>query len=172
MIQSYQILRALWFLFRYMYWANGGNHPSIERADLDGTNRWTVISNVTRPSGLTIDFSAGLIFWADSENKVIECANLNGTNRRTIASELPKPFALTQYKDYIYWTDWTTDTINRANKTNGQDRVPIKSSIDYIMDILVFHSSRQEGWCRVYLQKHFTLTVRSCRVIVKCWLSA
>ena len=128
-----------------MYWANGGKNPSIERADLDGTNRRTIITNVKTPSGLTIDFSSGLMFWVDVENRVIECANLNGTNRRTIASELPKPIALTQYKDYIYWADWKTNTINRANKTNGQDRVPIKQSVDSIMDILVFHGSRQEG---------------------------
>ena len=85
-----------------MYWANGGREPTIERADLDGSNRHAVIANVTRPTGLTIDYSLGLIFWVDIENQVIECANLDGTNRRVVASGLPMPFALTQYKDYIY----------------------------------------------------------------------
>lgn len=128
-----------------MYWANGGEDPKIERADLDGSNRRTVVTNVTRPTGLTIDFALGLIFWVDGENKVIECAYLNGTNRRTVATELPKPFALTQYKDYIYWADWNLNSIYRANKTNGMDRTKIKGNIKNIMDILVFHSSRQEG---------------------------
>ena len=128
-----------------MYWANGGEDPKIERADLDGSNRHTVVSNVTRPTGLTIDFSLGLIFWVDAEKKVIECADLNGTNRRTVATELPKPFALTQYKDFIYWADWKSSSIYRANKSNGMDRTQIKGNIDFIMDILVFHSSRQEG---------------------------
>ena len=72
-----------------MYWANGGEDPKIERADLDGSNRHTVVSNVTRPTGLTIDFTLGVIFWVDAEKKVIECADLNGTNRRTVATELP-----------------------------------------------------------------------------------
>lgn len=135
---------------RHMYWANGGEDPKIERADLDGSNRRTVVTNVTRPTGLTIDFSLGLIFWVDGKNKVIECAHLNGTNRRTVATELPKPFALTQYKDYIYWADWKLSSIYRANKTNGMDRTQIKGNIDFIMDILVFHSSRQEG---LYIQQ-------------------
>ena len=129
----------------YMYWANGGNDPKIERAHLDGSNRHTVVSNITRPTGLTIDFSLKLIFWVDGENKVIECANLNGTNRRTVASELPNPFALTLFKDYIYWADWKQSSIYRANKTNGLERTSIKGNIHFIMDILVFHSSRQEG---------------------------
>ena len=128
-----------------MYWVNGHKDPKIERADLDGSNRRTVITNMTSPSGLTIDFSLGLIFWVDAENKVIECANLNGTNRRTVASELPNPFALTQYMDYIYWSDWRLNSIYRANKTNGLDRIQIKGNIESIFDILVFHSSRQEG---------------------------
>ncbi|CAH3140898.1 unnamed protein product [Porites evermanni] len=131
----------------HMYWANGGREPTIERADLDGSNRHTMIGNVTRPTGLTIDYSLGLIFWADIENQVIECANLDGTNRRVVASGLPKPFALTQYKDYIYWTDHALNSIYRANKTNGLDQTRIKSHTDDITDILVFHSSRrQEGW--------------------------
>ena len=128
-----------------MYWANGGEDPKIERADLDGSNRRTIVCNVTRPTGLTIDFSLGLIFWVDAENKVIESAHLNGTNRRTVTTELPKPFALTQYKDFIYWADWKLSSIYRANKSNGMDRTQIKGNIEFIMDILVFHSSRQEG---------------------------
>ena len=134
---------------RHMYWANGGRRPTIERADLDGSNRHTVIANVRRPTGLTIDYSSGLIFWVDIENQVIECANLDGTNRRVVASGLPMPFALTQYKDYIYWTDHALNSIYRANKTTGLDQTRIKSHTDGIKDILVFHSSRQEGLCMI-----------------------
>ena len=133
-----------------MYWANGEEEPKIARADLDGSNRHTVVSNVTYPSSVTIDFSLGLIFWVDAEKKVIECADLNGTNCRTVTTELPKPFALTQYKDYIYWADWRLSSIYRANKSNGMDRTQIKGNIDFIVDILVFHSSRQEGWYNVH----------------------
>ena len=134
-----------------MYWANGGRKSTIERADLDGSNRNTVIANVASPTGLTIDYSSELIFWVDIESQVIECAHLDGTNRRIVASGLPEPFALTQYKDYIYWTDHELNSIYRANKTNGLDRTKIKSHTYDIMDILVFHSSRQEGLCLIII---------------------
>lgn len=62
-----------------------------------------------------------------------------------IADDLPHPFGLTQYQDYIYWTDWSQRSIERANKTSGQNRTVIQGHLDYVMDILVFHSSRQEG---------------------------
>ena len=126
-----------------MYWVNGGRNPTIEIADLDGSNRRTLFTNLTSPAGLTIDSSTGLIFWVDQERRMIECANLNGTNRRTVVSGLPKTFALTQFKDYIYYAGLST--IYRANKTNGLGRKRIESNSDVIMDILVFHRSRQEG---------------------------
>lgn len=63
-----------------------------------------------------------------------------------IAEDLPHPFGLTQYQDYIYWTDWSQRSIERANKTSGQNRTVIQGHLDYVMDILVFHSSRQGGW--------------------------
>ncbi|EDO49133.1 predicted protein [Nematostella vectensis] len=129
----------------HLYWANGGQDSSIDRANMDGSNRTKVISNVKRPTDITIDYKEGLLFWADSERKVIECADLHGRNRRTVA-QATKPFALTQYLDYIYWTDWETESIERANKTTGLNRTRIRSRVDYVMDITVFHSSRQEGW--------------------------
>lgn len=69
-----------------------------------------------------------------------------GQDREVIADDLPHPFGLTQYQDYIYWTDWSQRSIGRANKTSGQNRTIIQGHLDYVMDILVFHSSRQGGW--------------------------
>lgn len=62
-----------------------------------------------------------------------------------IADDLPYPFGLTQYSDYIYWTDWNLHSIERADKTSGQNRTLIQGHLDFVMDILVFHSSRQDG---------------------------
>ncbi|KAK3726510.1 hypothetical protein QZH41_014244, partial [Actinostola sp. cb2023] len=132
----------------HLYWVNGGQNPSIERSDMDGSNRTLIIygDNVKKPSDLTIDYKDGLIFWVDSDKSVIECADFDGRHRRTVADSLSTPYALTQYLDYIYWTDWDTETIERANKTTGSNRTRIRSQVDFIMDITVFHASRQEGW--------------------------
>lgn len=74
------------------------------------------------------------------------CFSCSGLDREVIADDLPHPFGLTQYQDYIYWTDWSQRSIERANKTSGQNRTVIQGHLDYVMDILVFHSSRQGGW--------------------------
>ncbi|XP_061406856.1 low-density lipoprotein receptor-related protein 6-like [Lethenteron reissneri] len=130
----------------YMYWTEWGGRPRVERACMDGTERRVLLTNVGRTNGLTIDYAARRLYWADLDTYLIESSDLLGENRGVIADDLPHPFGLTQYQDYIFWTDWTRRSIERANKTDGKNRTLIQSQLDDVMDILVFHSSRQGGW--------------------------
>lgn len=52
---------------------------------------------------------------------------------------------ITQYEDYIYWTDFDSKSIERANKMTGKDRSLIQEGVDYALDISVIHASRQSG---------------------------
>ncbi|XP_023673593.2 low-density lipoprotein receptor-related protein 6-like isoform X1 [Paramormyrops kingsleyae] len=130
----------------FMYWTEWGGKPKIDRAAMDGTGRVTLVPNVGRANGLTIDYAERRLYWTDLDTTLIESSNLLGMEREVIADDLPHPFGLTQYQDYIYWTDWSQRSIERANKTSGQNRTVIQGHLDYVMDILVFHSSRQAGW--------------------------
>uniref|UniRef100_A0A3Q2PC38 Low density lipoprotein receptor-related protein 6 n=1 Tax=Fundulus heteroclitus TaxID=8078 RepID=A0A3Q2PC38_FUNHE len=130
----------------YMYWTEWGGKPKIDRAAMDGSDRITLVSDVGRANGLTIDYAERRLYWADLDTTLIESSNMLGEEREVIADDLPHPFGLTQYQDYIYWTDWSHRSIERANKSSGQNRTLIQGHLDYVMDILVFHSSRQAGW--------------------------
>ncbi|XP_055136598.1 low-density lipoprotein receptor-related protein 6 isoform X8 [Symphalangus syndactylus] len=130
----------------FMYWTEWGGKPKIDRAAMDGSERTTLVPNVGRANGLTIDYAKRRLYWTDLDTNLIESSNMLGLNREVIADDLPHPFGLTQYQDYIYWTDWSRRSIERANKTSGQNRTIIQGHLDYVMDILVFHSSRQSGW--------------------------
>uniref|UniRef100_A0A8C2D948 Low density lipoprotein receptor-related protein 6 n=1 Tax=Cyprinus carpio TaxID=7962 RepID=A0A8C2D948_CYPCA len=129
----------------YMYWTDWGELPKIERAALDGTERLVLVNtSLGWPNGLALDYSERKIYWGDHTSGS-DLRSL-GLEREVIADDLPHPFGLTQYQDYIYWTDWSQRSIERANKTSGQNRTVIQGHLDYVMDILVFHSSRQSGW--------------------------
>ncbi|KAM4747690.1 low-density lipoprotein receptor-related protein 6 isoform 5-T5 [Rhinophrynus dorsalis] len=130
----------------FMYWTEWGGKPKIDRAAMDGSERVTLVPNVGRANGLTIDYVERRLYWTDLDTNLIESSNMQGLERDVIADDLPHPFGLTQYQDYIYWTDWSRRSIERANKTSGQNRTLIQDHLDYVMDILVFHSSRQAGW--------------------------
>ena len=109
-------------------------------------------SLLSLPSQLTFCLCLSLTFSLDFSRQTncsfssLCCLGATGLEREVIAEDLPHPFGLTQYQDYIYWTDWSERSIERANKTSGQNRTIIQGHLDYVMDILVFHSSRQGGW--------------------------
>ena len=55
---------------------------------MDGTDRM-VIANTSLfwPNGLTIDYAAEKVYWADAKHHVIESSDLDGSHRRTVISE-------------------------------------------------------------------------------------
>lgn len=68
-----------------MYWSDWGDIPKIERSNMDGKLRTTIISqNLTWPNGLAIDHDTSQIFWTDGGTRSISVANLDGSNRRIL----------------------------------------------------------------------------------------
>lgn len=56
-----------------MYWTDWGDHPKIERANLDGTDRVVLLnSSLGWPNGLAIDYAAGKLYWGDAKTDKIE----------------------------------------------------------------------------------------------------
>ncbi|XP_029038470.2 low-density lipoprotein receptor-related protein 6 isoform X1 [Osmia bicornis bicornis] len=131
----------------YMYWTEWGNSGSIERSFLDGTNREVILSNIGKANGLTIDHSARKLYWADLSTPAIDSFDLHTRKRNAVITQnIVYPFSITQYQDYIYWTDWNTGDIEKANKTTGVNRVKIHNKLESVTDLLVYHASRQAGW--------------------------
>lgn len=72
-----------------MYWTTWGEKPRIERADMDGSARNVIISDdLITPSGLSIDYEAKKLYWADGTSKYISMSNFDGSKRRTILSKV------------------------------------------------------------------------------------
>ncbi|KAL4225514.1 Low-density lipoprotein receptor-related protein 4 [Mactra antiquata] len=129
----------------FIFWTDWGSTPKIERSSMDGQSR-LVIANTSLfwPNGLTLDYAAEKLYWADAKHHVIECSNYDGTQRRTVINQgLPHPFALTLFEDELYWTDWHTKSINKANKFTGNDVETVRNRLHFPMDIHIFHHERQ-----------------------------
>ena len=134
-----------------MYWTEWRQSAAILRANMDGTNMTILIHNhsqVARPRALVIDFFEDMIYWTEEHLNHISRAKIDGTGLEKVIESLPHPYCLTQYKDFIYWGDPHEGTITRASKYNGGNRTRIEGNVGYIMDMKVFHNSRQVGWNR------------------------
>src|SRR5712664_1156698 len=74
----------------YIYWTNMGNPAandgSIERVDLDGRNRKTIIPQgaTFTPKQLRLDKRGGKLYWSDREGMRVMGANLDGSNIETL----------------------------------------------------------------------------------------
>lgn len=72
------MLNIHWFEFRFMYWTEWGGKPKIDRAAMDGSERTTLVPNVGRANGLTIDYAKRRLYWTDLDTNLIESSNMLG----------------------------------------------------------------------------------------------
>jgi len=49
------------------------------------------------------------------------------------------------FEEYIYWIDWGTHSIQRANKTDGSSQQTVKANVGTAKSLKVVHWSVQKG---------------------------
>ena len=74
----------------HIYWTNMGvpslNDGSIERADLDGKNRQTIVAEgkTFTPKQIILDKKSGKLYWCDREGMRVMRVNLDGSQLETL----------------------------------------------------------------------------------------
>ncbi|CAL4156177.1 unnamed protein product, partial [Meganyctiphanes norvegica] len=130
-------------------WEEGASR--IESASMSGEGRRMVllvsqISGSGWPNGLTLDYALKRIYWIDAKSDSIHTVLYDGSDHREILRVhqlLSHPFAISLFGNYVYWTDWRTNAVIRANKFNGSEVQEIHRTITQPFDIKVLHPSRQ-----------------------------
>ena len=121
---------------------------------------------------LSVDWINKIIYWTDSQTRMIEKSNLGGSNRATFLSlgpTFPGALVVDPLNEYLFWTDVdsTAPKIERIDLDGRNRRVIVSSSlvqpfsltIDYVDDRLFFgdkdriESVDLDGGNRVMLSK-------------------
>ncbi|XP_050390249.2 low-density lipoprotein receptor-related protein 8 [Patella vulgata] len=69
----------------YMYWADWGENPKIEKCGLDGTMREIIVqTDIVWPNAITVDFVDERLYWVDAKYDYIASVDFDGGNRRTV----------------------------------------------------------------------------------------
>lgn len=133
--------------FSYIFWSDWGANPKLERAELDGNNRMTLVnSSIVWPNALVVDIENGKLFWADTKLDKIETMNMDGSGRRIVLDvNVPHVFSLTLLGDRLYWTDWSQRVIQSCNKETGGERYSIIDSIQALRGIRAVNLSSIHG---------------------------
>ena len=123
----------------HIYWTNMGvpsrNDGSIERADLDGQNRTTIVPEgaTFTPKQLHLDKENGKLYWCDREGMRVMRSNLDGSQIETLVDTSkgdPRPgpdetkwcvgITVDPRRRQIYWTQKGPDNaeLGRIFRTN------------------------------------------------------
>ena len=68
------------------------NDGSIERADIDGKNRKTIVAqgNTHTPKQIILDKKGGKLYWCDREGMRVMRCNLDGSKLETLIESGPR----------------------------------------------------------------------------------
>uniref|UniRef100_A0A8C9STY0 Low-density lipoprotein receptor-related protein 4 n=1 Tax=Scleropages formosus TaxID=113540 RepID=A0A8C9STY0_SCLFO len=139
---------------RKIYWTDTGTNR-IEVANLNGSMRKVLIwQNLDSPRAIALYHEMGYKIsiryfykpFSVASPQRIEASDLNGANRRTLVSPVQHPYGLTLLGPHIYWTDWQSRSIQRADKTTGGNSVIVRGNLPGLMDIQAVDRERPLGF--------------------------
>ena len=131
-------------LFRKMYWGSRGSSSKIEQANMDGSNRTTLVSKgLVWVNSLAIDYQSRLLYWCDASLDRIERVDLQGNNRALMLdlSLDMHPFGLALYNDVLYWSDWKSQSIHKYNMTYSGTQVVVRG-MGTPMELHIYDSTK------------------------------
>lgn len=84
----------------------------------------------------------------------IEASDLNGQNRHTLVTPVQHPYGLTLLGSHIYWTDWQSRSIQRADKNTGTNTITVRANLPGLMDIQAVDRDRPLGQSQEVFNSH------------------
>lgn len=149
-----------------IYWVDRSN-DKIWRANLDGTQITELLNTrdiaapprnykSAGPYGIAIDVDGGKMYWTDGVMDKIFRANLDGTqveelvNTRELVNPpldpgktAPASIAIDATGGKVYWTDWHTNKIQRANLDGSNAEDIITSGVNFSRGIALDPENRK-----------------------------
>lgn len=147
----------------HLYWTNMGSSPKtndgfIERADLDGANRKTIVSPGTTftPKQLHLEKASGKLYWSDREGMRVMRANLDGSGLETLVqtgegdadrkdeTKWCVGIAVDPDRGHIYWTHKGPDNAGVGRLCRAGIDIPKGQSATTRQDIEVLYDGLPE----------------------------
>jgi DNA-binding beta-propeller fold protein YncE len=147
----------------HIYWTNMGvpkvNDGSVERADLDGRNRMTIVpqGGTYTPKQIQLEKKSGKLYWCDREGMRVMRVNLDGSNIETVADTSqgdPRPgpdaskwcvgVAVDPDGGKVYWTQKGPDNAGTGRLCRAGIDVPAGQTASNRTDIEVLYDALPE----------------------------
>lgn len=146
----------------FLFWADRGRVPKIERARLDGSGRRLLVNEtIFFPSGLTLDYQNKRVYWCDSRLDTIERIDYDGKNRVMLLDNkalLENPQGIAIHQGNLYWIDTTLHggALNQAPVSNVSNISPVLTQLgESLKDVKVIILDFTAMPCNIYLLMSF-----------------
>ncbi|KAL3854930.1 hypothetical protein ACJMK2_014165, partial [Sinanodonta woodiana] len=135
-----------------LFWTDwDGLNPRIEGCSMSGEGRRDIYRIQPKegggwPNGLTLDYDFSRLYWIDARSESVHSIKYDGSDYRLILKDhkdMSHPFAISLFGIHFYWTDWSTNSVVRANKFTGGDIKTIQQTVTQPFDLQVVHPLRQ-----------------------------
>src|ERR1700685_1432612 len=147
----------------HIYWTNMGNPAaddgSIERADLDGQNRQTIVGQggTFTPKQLQLERQSRSLYWCDREGMRLMRANLDGSNIETLVDTGqgdPRPgpdpakwcvgVAIDVDGGQVYWTQKGPDNAGKGRLLRAGIEIPTGQTASDRADVELLYDGLPE----------------------------
>jgi len=147
----------------HLYWTNMGDAKaddgSIQRSDLDGQNRTTIVppGGTYTPKQIQLDKQSGKLYWSDREGMRVMRANLDGSELETLVDTSagdPRPgldarkwcvgIAVDEAGGKFYWTQKGGDNAGEGRIFRADIRMPAGQNAANRRDIELLYEGLPE----------------------------
>ena len=147
---------------RHIYWTNMGipnlNDGSIERADIDGKNRRTIVAqgDTHTPKQIILDKEGGKLYWCDREGMRVMRCNLDGSKLETLievgrgeadsrdATRWCVGLTIDPKFGHIYWSQKGPDNAGLGRISRANVEIPAGQTAATRSDIEIFYDGLPE----------------------------
>ncbi|KAK3087954.1 hypothetical protein FSP39_012741 [Pinctada imbricata] len=120
-----------------MFWTDHHKHNAhIGRAYMDGSDHKQIVrDDIVWPNGLTVDFKAERLYWADGNLDKIESVDYEGNGRLLVLEQKDSQLVdIVMYNSHLYFTAWNKQKIQKVKlNKNGTGIL-----VDWMSDIAEF----------------------------------
>ncbi|KAK6191563.1 hypothetical protein SNE40_003218 [Patella caerulea] len=134
----------------YLYWTDV-YRGQIRRSNLDGSNDEVLLTDLSSPEGIAIDFVSRNLYFTDSGLDIIGVTKLDGSERTSLFKdnlENPRAIAVDPSRGQLYWTDWDRNgpKIERGSMDGSQRKVIVREDLGLPNGLTLDIGTQQLCW--------------------------
>ncbi|XP_050671430.1 low-density lipoprotein receptor 1-like [Leptidea sinapis] len=122
-----------------MFWADWHDRPLIMMSRMDGSHPEILVEKLADfATGLALDPPNERLYFVDGTIKVVKLFDFKVYS--LFEEAFHHPYAIAVFENTVFWSDWTSDTIQTTDKMHSADKRDLLVTLDEsVFDMHIYH---------------------------------